>query len=197
MREIELIIEKDSDMLVGMGLVEIPAIESDAYYFNNEKNNYTFAKETEEGLFVGLAMTAEKKIYRFDPFTNEEYYVWFSKETIKQLSQKFMITNQQHNVTEQHENSIKDVFLVYSWIVENEQDPIITKYKFKDVPIGSWVVMYKINNEDIKEKIKSGEIKGFSVEGFFTEKFATALNKEEDVYKEQYEKIKELLDNLK
>ena len=71
-----------------------------------------------------------------------------------------MINGVQNNITEQHENKVDGIKLIYSWMVENRQDQAITKYGY-DVPKGTWMVAYKIFNEDIKEKIKNGTIKGF------------------------------------
>jgi len=193
MKEIELVFDPKKAGVTGMGFVELPAIEEDGFFFDTDKQNITFAKETEEeGLFVAPAMIANKRIYRYNQFTNEEYNVFFTPETIKTLSQEFLINNYNNNVSEQHEDAVKDVHLVYSWIVENEEDQIITKYGYKDIPVGSWVVMYKINNEEIKDKIHKGEIRGLSIEGFFAEKFNTHA----DLYKDQVEKIKSLLGNM-
>jgi len=98
LKEIELLIEEGLVGVTAMGFVTFPAIEEDGYYFNNEKNNLTFSKETEQGLFIAPAMIAEKRIYRYDPFTNEEYNVYFSAETIKKLSQQFFVNNQNNNI---------------------------------------------------------------------------------------------------
>lgn len=165
--EIELFIDDiDKDGLTAMGLVKTPAIEKNFYYdknkFRDNKSNYTLASnlDIDSGVIVGPALIPDKRIYRFDETTNEEYLVWFSKDTIKRLSMKFLIDGYQNILTEQHNKQVNDIHLIYSWIVENQYDPIITKYNFKDIPNGTWVLSYKIFNEDIKEKIKSGEIKG-------------------------------------
>ncbi|MCA9497083.1 MAG: hypothetical protein KC589_09130, partial [Nanoarchaeota archaeon] len=171
MTEIELLVGDEQDGVSSMGFVDFPAIEVDGIYFNKNKFNLTFGKSTgEEGLFVAPAMIADKRIYRYNPETNEEYYVWFSPETIKQVSQDFMINNYNFNNKEQHEKPIKDIHLVYSWLVYNDKDPIITHFGFKNIPVGSWICVYKINNPDIREKIKNGVIRGLSIEGYFAEK---------------------------
>jgi hypothetical protein len=194
MKEIELVFDEKNIGITAMGFVEMPAIEENGILFNNNKNNVTFAKEVEENLFVAPAMIANKRIYRYNEFTNEEYFVYFSPETIKKLSQNFIINNFNNNVTEQHINQVKDVHLVYSWIVENDQDQIITKYGYNNISNGSWIVMYKINNEDIKNKIKNGKIKGLSVEGFFAEKFNYQNTKDLDQIK--INKIKNIIKNM-
>jgi len=192
MKEIELIIDDEkSEGISAMGFVDRPAIEKDFIYFKNEKQNFVFGKEVERGIIVSPAMIPEKRIYRYDPSTNEEYNVYFSVETVRELAEGFLFNNNHNNITEQHENQVTGINLIFSWIVENQEDPIITKYGFKDIPNGTWCVMYKIVNEDIKEKIKSGEINGISIEAWLTSKF-----KKVEKGIDKIEKIKDLLKEL-
>jgi hypothetical protein len=170
--EIELVIgDEEVDGIFAMGWVEDPAIEKDFFYFNKDKTNYVFGKEIEEGKIISPCLIPDKRIYRYDPVTNQEYYVYFTKETIRELAEGFLMNNNHIQNTEQHDNQIDGIKLIFSYIVENEHDPIITKYGY-DVPIGTWVVSYKIENEDIRNKIKSGEINGISIEGYLSEKFS-------------------------
>jgi len=190
LKEIELIVDCEEDGLSAMGFVDYPAIEKQLVYFGDDRTNFTFGKEVEEqGIIVSPALIADKRIFRFDPETNEEYYVYFTEETIRELSQNFLKSGNHMNNTEQHEREIEGVHLIYSWIVENQDDQLMSKYGFKDIPNGSWAVAYKIENEDIKAKIKSGEIGGISIEAFLTEKYDKHFSKDEDMI----QKIKELL----
>jgi len=193
LKVIELIVnDEDEDVISAMGFVMFPAIEENFIYFNDDKHNYVFGVEDkEQGIIVSPAMIAEKRIYRYDETTNEEYKVFFSAETISKLSQKFLISNNFRNNTLQHERPINDIDLIYSWIVMNENDSIMSHYGFKNIPKGSWVVAYKINNEKIKEQIKSGEIRGISIEGYLTEKYSKLLNNDEQMLND----IKDLLKN--
>ena len=43
-------------------------------------------------------------------------------------------------------------------------------YGFNDLPIGSWFGVYKVNNDETWEDIKSGKIRGFSIAGDFINK---------------------------
>jgi len=193
LKEIELIVDGDEDFLTAMGFVDYPAIEKQLVYFGDDRTNFTFGKEIEEqGIIVSPALIADKRIFRFDPETNEEYYVYFSEDTIRQLSQGFLMSENFKNNTEQHEKQIEGVHLIYSWIVENQDDQLMTKYGFKDIPNGSWAVAYKIENEDIKAKIKSGEIGGISIEAFLTEKYDKHFSRDE----QKIEQIKDLLNSL-
>lgn len=196
LKEIELIVDSvDNDMVTAMGFVEMPAIEKDFIYFGENKQNYVMAKvDVEEGIIVSPALIPEKRIYRYNPETNEEFNVFFSRETIRTLSMNFLKLGNQNNATEQHKTEIEGMYMIYSWLVENQHDPIITKYGFKDIPDGTWVVMYKVENEDIKKKIKNGDIKGLSIEAFLSEKFSSENEDEQD--RILVEKLKNLLINM-
>jgi len=200
MKEIELIIgDEELDGVFGMGFVERPAIEKDFIYFNKNKQNFVFGKEIERGIIASPAMIPEKRIYRYDADTNEEYNVFFSVDTVRKLAEGFLFNNHQNNTTEQHEESVNGIHLIFSWIVENQEDPIITKYGFKDIPNGTWCVMYKIVNEDIKEKIKNGEINGISIEAWLTDKFKkfkTDNFKVDELEEDKLEMIKKLLEEM-
>lgn len=201
-KEVELIInDEDLDMISAMGFVDMPAIEQDLFYFNSDRNNYVFGKlDEEQGIIVSPALIPEKRIFRYDPISNEEYNVYFSEETISKLSQNFLKSGNHINTTEQHVNPINGVHLIYSWIVANEHDALMTKYGFKNIPAGTWAVSYKIENEDIKEKIKSGEIGGISIEAWLSEKFDkhlhTMIHQVKSWYKDKLEQIKELLKSV-
>jgi hypothetical protein len=189
-KDVELVVNSDEDLLTAMGFVDYPAIEKSLVYFGDDKTNFTFGKEIkEQGIIVSPALIANKRIFRYNPETNEEYYVYFSEETIRELSQNFLISGNHINTTEQHEKSVEGVHMIYSWIVENQEDQLISKYGFKDIPNGSWAVAYKIDNEDIKQKIKNGEIGGISIEAFLTEKYDKQLSRDEI----KINKIKDLL----
>lgn len=196
MKDVKLTKKKYFEGVNYMGFVEMPAIEIDGLYFSKEKEYYTMSKETkEEGLFVAPAMIAEKRIPYFNPETNERYNHYFDAETIKDISQSFFIDNNMFNVNEEHKYPLNDIHVVYSWLVYNEYDPIMTHFGFKDIPVGSWILMYKINNEEIKQKIKDGKIKGLSIEGYFTEEMIKH-NYNEDYYKSKIEEIEKMINNI-
>jgi len=126
--------------------------------------------DTEKRILVGPAMIPNKMMPRKDFATDSIYFVYFSSETIEKLQRKFMTdklidaTNVEHK-----EKMLEDVTVVESWIVEDENYDKQKKYGY-NTPIGSWMVMMKINNDEIWNKVKSGELKGFSVQGYFSEK---------------------------
>lgn len=182
-----------------IALVEFPAIEVDFQYFASEKTNLSFAKaDMEKHILSGPAMIPDKLIRRYYPGTNEEYDGWFSKETVKKTSEKYLIKGKQAATNIEHELPVDDVTVVESWIVE---DPAKDKAAFLgyDVPQGTWMISMKVNNDDVWNKlVKGGEVKGFSIEGAFVRKFAKVSEpvEETDPDLELLNKIIDLVKNI-
>ena len=170
-RIVELVIADDSQELAidAISLVESPAIEQDFVFFGKEKNNLTFAKVDEEKrMLVSPALIPNKQIFRYDPNTDSEYYVYFSPETVRKASELYLKHNNHHKATYEHQGRVSGVLTVESWIKEGDMDK--SKMYGYDLPNGTWFVKMKINNDDLWQKIKAGELKGLSIEGYFTDK---------------------------
>ena len=128
----------------------------------------SFAALDEKQMLVGPLMVPNKLIPRIDDDGNE-YYVYFTEDTIKKLSYKMMKDKLIDSVNIEHDNTDKvdDAFLVETWLIEDDKTDKSRKYGF-DLPNGTWMGMYKIDNTRIWEDyVKTGLVKGFSVEGFF------------------------------
>ena len=175
---VELVIEDDNQELAidAISLVTAPAIEQDFVFFGKEKNNLTFAKVDEEKrMLVSPALIPNKHIFRYDPNTDSDYYVYFSKETVRRASELYLKHNNHHKATYQHQDRVSGVLTVESWIKEGDQDK--SKMYGFDLPNGTWFVKMKIENDDLWTKIKEGELKGLSIEGYFTNKFEAMQNR--------------------
>ena len=169
---VELVIEDDNEALAidAISLVSAPAIEQDLVYFGKEKHNLTFAKVDEEKrMLISPALIPNKQIFRYDPNTDSEYYVYFSPETVRKASQLYLKHNNHHKATHEHNERVSGVLTVESWIIE---DPKMDKSRLYgyDLPKGSWMVSMSIQNDDLWQKVKSGELKGLSIEGYFIDK---------------------------
>ena len=189
---VELVIADDSEELTidAISLVTSPAIEQDFVFFGKENNNLTLAKVDEEKrMLVSPALIPNKQIFRYDPNTDSNYYVYFSKETVRQASELYLKHNNHHKATYQHEDRVSGVLTIESWIKEGEQDK--SKLYGFDLPDGTWFVKMKIENDEMWNKIKDGELKGLSIEGYF-------INKMEKMGKQQFsnEEILEALSEL-
>ena len=169
---VELVIADDSQELAidAISLVNSPAIEQDFVFFGKEKNNLTFAKVDEEKrMLVSPALIPNKQIFRYDPNTDSEYYVYFSPETVRKASELYLKHNNHHKATYEHKDRVSGVLTVESWIKEGDSDK--SKMYGYDLPNGTWFVKMKITNDDVWQEIKSGNLRGLSIEGYFTNKF--------------------------
>ena len=192
-RIVELIIADDSQELAidAISLVTSPAIEQDFVYFGKEKNNLTFAKVDEEKrMLVSPALIPNKQIFRHDPNTDSDYYVYFSKETVRKASELYLKHNNHHKATYQHQDRVSGVLTVESWIKEGDQDK--SKLYGYDLPNGTWFVKMKIENDELWNKIKEGELKGLSIEGYFTNKFEE-MNKKQPTTEQILSALNELI----
>ena len=177
---VELIIQDENQELAidAISLVTSPAIEQDFVFFGKEKNNLTFAKVDEEKrILISPALIPEKTILRHDPQTSSDYFVFFSKATVKKASELYLKHNNHHKATYQHQDRISGVLTVESWIIEDSKLDKSTLYGFS-LPVGTWMVSLKIENDEIWSKIKDGELKGLSIEGYFTNKFEQMQKKQ-------------------
>ncbi len=175
---VELVIEDDNQELAidAISLVASPAIEQDFVYFGKEKNNLTFAKVDEEKrMLVSPALIPNKQIFRYNPNTDSEYYVYFSPETVRKAAELYLKHNNHHKATYEHQDRVSGVLTVESWIKEGDMDK--SKLYGYDLPNGTWFVKMKINNDELWNKIKGGELKGLSIEGYFTDKMEKMAEK--------------------
>ena len=125
--------------------------------------------EDDQMIITGPAMTPLTLIPRKDGDGNI-FHVYFTEDTIKKIYKKFFEYNKQHNTDINHDDNVtNDNTLLESWIVE---DPDMDKSKLMgfNVPKNTWMVSYKINDEETWQKIKDGELSGFSITGQFIEK---------------------------
>ena len=148
-----------------ISMVESPAIESDFVALSKEEEKRVFLESDERHMVYGAALIPDKDIYRNNG--EQEFYISFTKESIEKMSQDFMKNYRQNEVTLDHDEMANDITITESWLVE---DP----YKDKanalgiNVPKGSWMIGMKVNQIDVWERVKSGELKGFSVESMIS-----------------------------
>ena len=191
----ELVISDDAKELAidAISLVSAPAIEQDFVFFGKEKNNLTFAKVDEEKrMLVSPALIPNKQIFRYNPQTDSEYYVFFSPKTVREASELYLKHNNHHKATYEHQDRVSGVLTVESWIKEGDMDK--SKLYGFDLPNGTWFVKMKITNEELWQKIKSGELRGLSIEGYFTDRFEAMQQKkptDEEILSALNEIIKE------
>jgi hypothetical protein len=168
MKIVELILDEDSEMgIEAISVVESPAIEEDFVALKSQE--FKLAEvDKERRILMGALLIPNKPIYRRSG--DDEYYIYFSKETVLKASQMYLMQGNQNNSTLEHQYKIQGLSLVESWLVEDKVHDKSVKYGM-DLPLGTWVGSVKVNNDKIwTEFVKTGKVKGFSIEGYFADK---------------------------
>ena len=184
MNFIELVIDEEAELygIDAISLVEQPAIESDFIAMNAQLLQFK-TQDEEKRIVMGAALIPDKPIYRKNG--EEEYYVYFSKKTVRRAMELYLKNGNQANATLEHEHKINGLHVVESWIVEGEQDK--SRMYGLEVPVGTWMVSMKVENDAIWEKfVKEGSVKGFSIEGYFANKYEMKKEEMERVDMESY-----------
>lgn len=165
----ELFIDEDSEWggIEAISIVENPAIEEDFIALKSQEVKLAEV-DNEKRVLMGAVLIPNKKIYRRN--AEQEYYIHFSEDTVRKASELFLSRGKQNNSTLEHEVAIGGLSVVESWIVEDEVHDKSRKYGL-EMPIGTWMASVKVNNDEIWEEfVKTKRVKGFSIEGFFTDK---------------------------
>ena len=152
--------------LNAISLVENPAVEVDFLAFAKDESAVLQFADEERHIITGIALLADTPIYRIAP-DRTEYYVRFTKDCIRELVEKYFKFGLTNSVNIEHKDNqfVDGVTMLESYIIDKERG--ICPNEFASAPDGSWVVSYKVSNLDVWNKIKSGEVKGFSVQGLF------------------------------
>jgi hypothetical protein len=169
----ELIIsEEETDEVFAISLVESPAIEEPFMYFNKEELRFAQV-DNEQQMLIGAILVPDKKILRIDGEGNP-YHVFFSKDTVKQLAQNYLMKKYNDSATLEHgDKKIGGVHLVQSWIKEGKLDK--SNQYGMNLPDGSWIGMFKIADKELwNDYVKTGKVKGFSVEALLESKLVKA-----------------------
>ena len=149
----------DSDVYC-ISLVQDPAIEVNYVALSKEKPLQILLEKEDKHIIVGCALVPDKPIYRRDG--DEEFYIQFSAETIEKLAHNYLANDRVYSFSTDHKDVADDVYIIETWLKTSENDK--SKDYDLDVPIGSWMVMAKVENDEIWNRIKEGELQGFSIE---------------------------------
>ena len=155
----------DTDTDEGLQLVSIvedPAVVESFLKFSDEPVKLIFASNEEQHIISGISLLADTPIYRCDETGG--YYVVFTKETIKQLVEKYNKENKTNITSLQHNGQpISDCIMIESYFIDKQRG--ICPNEFSHCPDGSWITSYKVTNDELWNEIKtSGQLNGFSVE---------------------------------
>lgn len=166
---IELFIDENDDVsgIEAVSIVENPAIEEDFVALKTQE--FKFAEvDKEKRILMGAALIPNKPIYRRNE--DNEYYIYFSRDTVRKASELFFIRGNHNKSTLEHQMPLEGLVAVESWIVENKEKDKSSHYGM-DMPLGTWMLSMKVLNDDVwNNYVKTGKVKGFSIEGYFADK---------------------------
>jgi hypothetical protein len=188
---IELVIDENSEKngINAVSVVLNPAIEEN--FIALAKHEVELKEiDAEKRLLMGASLIPNKEIFRKDEQGNE-FYIYFSEQTVRKASEMFFQNSKQNNATLNHDQKIEGMTVVESWIVDNPEMDKSKNYGFS-FPKGTWVISMKVDNDEIWKEVKLGKVKGFSIEGYFIDKLDLSL-----VESEEEKQLKEIIEILK
>lgn len=204
--------------LTCVSFVDEPAIcEYFQYYSKDGKSNITNVKQgqiimtnVEKHEVISPLLIPNQLILRIDE-NGEKYYIRWSKQVIADVAAYYKLNGYQNNFSimhsyfdedstyEKYEDSfIKDVYMLKLWLIEDEKNDEAAKFGYH-LPEGTLMCKLKVHNRQLWKRIKSGELKGLSIEAFLPSTFSGTIkyNKSDKMAKKtKFDKIKEAFDNF-
>jgi len=197
MRIVELVIDENDETsgIEAISVVETPAIEENFVALNKHELQLKEVNK-EKRILMGAALIPDKSIYRRND-KGDEYYIYFSKDTVRKASELFFKRSNHKNATYEHKQPIEGMTIVESWIVENTKKDKSAHYGL-NVPEGTWMVSMKVDNDEIYQDALDKKIRGFSIEGYFADKLDMSSQTIEE-YERQLtiEELKEIISEEK
>ena len=165
---IELIIDEENEIsgIDAISIVDDPAIQEDFIMLSSQEVKLAEVDQDKQ-ILMGPALIPNKKIYRKNG--EDEYFIYFSKDTVRKASELFLTKGNQNNATLEHDGDLEGLSVVESWIIDDTNQDKSRKYGF-DLPNGTWMVSMKVYDDSVwSDYVKTGKVKGFSIEGHFAD----------------------------
>ena len=159
--------DEDITGIDAISLVDMPAVEKNFLCFSEEKQPVKMKFDNSKHIITGVVCLADTPIYRYNERMGE-YYVVFTKETIEKMVEKFAKMDLFKSVNLQHDDKqfVDGIYMIESYITNKERG--INPIEFAEIPDGSWVCSYKVENEALWGEIINGnKLNGFSLQGMF------------------------------
>lgn len=159
--KIKIDMNDDTTGLTAVSLVDFPAVEKDFLLFDEQ--HMLFSADDDKQIISGIALLADTPIYRRNE--HGEFFVVFEKETVRQLVEKYSKQGLLNVVNLQHRSDtfVSGVYMIESYLIDKQRG--ICPVEFQDVKDGSWFVSYYVEDKNLWNEIKNGDIfNGFSVE---------------------------------
>tara|TARA_R100000951_G_scaffold29986_1_gene25889 strand:+ start:2790 stop:3797 length:1008 start_codon:yes stop_codon:yes gene_type:complete len=199
MKIVELLIDEEQELsgIEAISIVDEPAIEENFIALSKQHEIKLAEVDKEKKILMGAALVPNKNIYRRNG--EDEYYIFFSEDTVRKASELFLMRGNQNKSTLEHQAELYGLSVVESWIIEDDVHDKSRKYNM-DLPVGTWMVSMKVNNDEVwNNYVKTGLVKGFSIEGYFTDKIAMSkineIQNEEEATEILLEIANSILDN--
>ena len=192
MKKIELKIKKGSKEfgVYAVSVVKRPAME-EMFVKLSEDIKISFSEEEDEMIITGPALIPYKEIYRSEEsMDGEEAMVYFSEETIKDISENYLMGCMNNNVTLEHKDNTNSIMLIESWVIKNPK--IDKSYELgMEFPKGTWMLSYRVTDKELWKSIKSNKFNGFSIEGNFVKKITANMSKNDNEFDSLIDEILE------
>ena len=146
-----------------ISIVDCPAMEKEMMVFEKQKKPIMFSIQDElQHKITSVVIRCNYPIYRVDEF-GKEYYIRFNREVIDQLAEKYSKDGLLNRVSVQHNGELlSDIVMTEMYIKNTEKG--INPVGFEDIEDYSLFATFKINNEDVWNRIVNGEFGGLSME---------------------------------
>jgi hypothetical protein len=162
-QEIELTMKTADDGVFAISLVDQPAIEENFVALAAQDVEFKVVDE-ERRIVVGFALVPEKRILRL--MGGKKFNIYFTKETVAQAAEDFMKKMMLKKFTTDHEEKVDGITVIESWVVEDSKHDKSNLYNL-NAKGGEWVLMSKIDNNEVWNEVKAGKFKGYSIEARF------------------------------
>ena len=189
---IELVIDELSgEAIEAISIVDEPAIEADFVALKKEKVELKVLDE-EKRILLGPLLIPNKKILRYNEEEDKYYEIFFSESTVRRAMELYLKQKKHDKTTVHHKLPLEGLYLSESWIVEDSKIDKSALYDM-EMPVGTWMGAVKVENDKVwNEYVKTGNVKGFSIEGYFKNK--EELSKQKDIISELKNLLKPYID---
>ena len=155
--------DEDFEGMSCISIVDEPAMEKEMMVFEKQKKPVMFAVQDElQHKITSVVIRCNYPIYRIDEF-GKEYYIRFGREVIDQLAEKYSKDGLLNRVSVQHNGELlSDIVMTEMYIKNTEKG--INPVGFEDIEDYSLFATFKVNNEDVWNRIVQGEFGGLSME---------------------------------
>lgn len=159
--------DTDNTGMNAISLVDAPAVEHNFLCFDKDNKLKLELRDEAKHIITGVVALADTPIYRYNPSIGE-YWVVFTKDTIQKMVEKYAKSGLFNSVNLDHDDDrfTDSVYMIESYIVNKERN--IVPEGFEDVPDGSWICSFKVEDENLwSEIINTDHFNGFSLQGIF------------------------------